>query len=230
MKQWWRYPFAVAGPLSVTAATLISLTGVASALVVAQSWGFFPGALAFVVSFGGIRLTRSRFMQKRDIVLPKIRKPARRQVAGGVAGAGPFVVVIALGWRQAWIWPLFAASFLVYEAELRWRWARRGYAGDPRWARDWSPEADPAYKFRALSFLISRRYEEARQLLQKALETEPGDPALLYNVACAEALAGDRDAAIGHVIDAASLDARLRKRARTDPDLASIRNDPRFPR
>jgi len=86
------------------------------------------------------------------------------------------------------------------------------------------------WMFRASPHLRAGRHDEARQVLQEGLEAKPGHPALLYNLACAEALAGDSEAALDHLGEAAAADERVRTWAEKDSDLDSIRDDPRFPR
>jgi tetratricopeptide (TPR) repeat protein len=98
-----------------------------------------------------------------------------------------------------------------------------GKPGEPHEVSSWE------YEFRAIPHLNAGRYEEARRLLQEALEAKPGNPSILYNLACAEARAGDADAALEHLNDALSGDESLRGYLQTDADLASIRDDPRFP-
>jgi uncharacterized Ntn-hydrolase superfamily protein len=51
-----------------------------------------------------------------------------------------------------------------------------------------------------------------------------------YNLACFEALAGRRDAAFDHLEEALGRDAGLKTLAADDPDLDSLRDDPRFAR
>jgi tetratricopeptide (TPR) repeat protein len=84
--------------------------------------------------------------------------------------------------------------------------------------------------FPAFPDLKAGRYEEAMQMLREGLETKPDNPAILYNLACAEALAGYSDAALEHLNAAVAGDEVFREPAQTDGDLASIRDDPRFPR
>jgi tetratricopeptide (TPR) repeat protein len=73
------------------------------------------------------------------------------------------------------------------------------------------------------------RYEEAKGLLVAALDEHEADNGiLLYNLACAEARLGERDAAIDHLAAAFEERSDLRKSAPEDEDLASIRDDPRF--
>jgi quercetin dioxygenase-like cupin family protein len=85
------------------------------------------------------------------------------------------------------------------------------------------------YEFLALPHLHAGRYEEAKRLLHEALEAKPGTPSIVYNLACAEALAGETDAALGHLNEAVAAEPGLGETARTDSDLDSIRDDPRFP-
>lgn len=86
------------------------------------------------------------------------------------------------------------------------------------------------YVFAASPHLRERRYDEARQVLQEGLEAKPGNPALLYNLACAEALAGGRDKALDLLNESVATEERFREYAQTDEDFESIRDDPRFPR
>jgi quercetin dioxygenase-like cupin family protein len=69
-------------------------------------------------------------------------------------------------------------------------------------------------------------YEGAAALLRKALEEGP-DPGLSYNLACMEARLGHSDAAIEQLRQVVD-EPRFRELAPNDPDLESIRDDPRF--
>ena len=73
------------------------------------------------------------------------------------------------------------------------------------------------------------RYEEAKRYLQLLLERYPEHPGMTYNLACAEARLGETDAAMTHLEEAMERDSRFSEYARTDEDLASLRDDPRFP-
>ena len=86
------------------------------------------------------------------------------------------------------------------------------------------------YMFAASPFLREGRYDEARQVLHEGLEAKPGNAGLLYNLACAEALAGNPDKALDLLNESISTDEGFREYAQTDADFASIRDDPRFPR
>lgn len=70
-------------------------------------------------------------------------------------------------------------------------------------------------------------YEQAIALLEQSLGRHPGNEAILFNLACCEALAGRRDDAVEHLRLAAASE-RMRKLAETDSDFDSIRDDPRF--
>jgi tetratricopeptide (TPR) repeat protein len=71
-------------------------------------------------------------------------------------------------------------------------------------------------------------YRGAKEVLLDALERQPDQAIYRYNLACAEARLGERDAAIEHLL-AAAKEERFLVLAQTDEDLASIRDDPRFP-
>jgi hypothetical protein len=51
-----------------------------------------------------------------------------------------------------------------------------------------------------------------------------------YQLACVEALAGNRERALDELQLAVDGSDRLRRSAQTDEDFASIRDDPRFPK
>jgi len=65
--------------------------------------------------------------------------------------------------------------------------------------------------------------------LAEALERRPDHPGMLYVLACAEALAGRHDAAIGHLRRAIALRPTLAETARGNEDFASIRDRPDWP-
>jgi hypothetical protein len=84
------------------------------------------------------------------------------------------------------------------------------------------------YFFPALPAMRDGDYDTARAILEENL-TEKDAPVIRYQLACVEALAGNRDRALEELAIAADGSERLRAHARTDEDLASIRDDPRFP-
>jgi hypothetical protein len=58
----------------------------------------------------------------------------------------------------------------------------------------------------------------------------PGSGITVYNLACALARAGRREEALARIREAATLEDRFLELAQTDDDLASIWDDPSFPR
>jgi tetratricopeptide (TPR) repeat protein len=72
-------------------------------------------------------------------------------------------------------------------------------------------------------------YDGARQALERGLEQYPGNAGIHFNLACVESLAGRTDAAFEHLREAVARgDERMLRLARTDDDLAPLRDDPRF--
>jgi len=72
------------------------------------------------------------------------------------------------------------------------------------------------------------RLDEAIAALRSGLEAAPGQPLLLYNLACYHSLAGDVSAAVDLLTKAISLDDRFRDLTGTESDFDPIRSDPRF--
>ncbi len=70
------------------------------------------------------------------------------------------------------------------------------------------------------------RDRAAKQLV--VVEKRPDDPVAHFNAACFEARAGQADEAIEHLQRAVELNDRIKELIRTDEDLDSIREDPRF--
>jgi tetratricopeptide (TPR) repeat protein len=81
----------------------------------------------------------------------------------------------------------------------------------------------------AAPFLESGKLDRGIAVFERALSEHPGNPSVLYNLACFEALAGRVDEALGHLGEAVEADPRTREWARSDSDFDSIRDDPRFP-
>ena len=65
--------------------------------------------------------------------------------------------------------------------------------------------------------------------LAAALEKRPDHPATLYNLACAEALAGRTDDALAHLRRALELKPEWTEMAQGDEDFASVRDAPDWP-
>jgi tetratricopeptide (TPR) repeat protein len=97
--------------------------------------------------------------------------------------------------------------------------AKAGVAFTPQ---PWEPNRD------VFALLDAGRPEEAKRLLEEALDRYQDRSTLHYNLACAEALLGEADEALEHLRLAVEARPSLADSAREDTDLASIRDDPRF--
>jgi len=80
----------------------------------------------------------------------------------------------------------------------------------------------------ALAAYNAGDYETAVEKQRAVVEKRPDNLLALFNAACFEAKAGRTDEAIEHLRQAAALDDRIKENIRTDEDLDSIREDPRF--
>jgi tetratricopeptide (TPR) repeat protein len=72
-------------------------------------------------------------------------------------------------------------------------------------------------------------YAEAKRLLAETLAEHPDAGGVLYNLACAEAQLGEREAALGHLRRALEIHPGFAEPIHSDDDLASLRDDPGFP-
>ena len=83
--------------------------------------------------------------------------------------------------------------------------------------------------FAANSYADAGDLEQARKLVDGALDKHPDVWQGHYNAACLEARLGDRERAFAHLERALELEpARVREFAADDSDFAAIRDDPRF--
>ena len=71
-------------------------------------------------------------------------------------------------------------------------------------------------------------HAKAVEILRSVAEEHPNAGIVLYNLACAEVLAGEPDEAFGHLARAIDLEERFRESARTDEDFTSVRERPEF--
>jgi uncharacterized Zn-binding protein involved in type VI secretion len=76
--------------------------------------------------------------------------------------------------------------------------------------------------------LIRTDPERAREILAEGLAAKPGSPTLHYNLACLEAIRGNRGAAIEALLAAIAGRPETAAWARDDEDFASLRDDPEF--
>ncbi len=85
------------------------------------------------------------------------------------------------------------------------------------------------YSAEAFPLFEQGEYAKAKEILADAHERYPEGGGILYNLACAEARLGEHDAALAHLSQAVSRESQFAEYAKTDDDLVSIRDDPRFP-
>lgn len=97
-----------------------------------------------------------------------------------------------------------------------------GKPGEAYSPRPWETNRD------VFAALDAGRPEEAKRILFDALDRYENRSTLYYNLACAEALLGEADAALEHLELALRSRPALGDLARDDADLESIRDDPRF--
>lgn len=82
----------------------------------------------------------------------------------------------------------------------------------------------------AYPYYQRKEYGRALEIMRAALADHPGNPNVLYNLACMESLSGEREAALEHLNAALQADPSRLEWARSDSDFDSIRDDPGFPR
>ena len=99
--------------------------------------------------------------------------------------------------------------------------------------------AKPGEAFRISPWEVNREiiplfergdFAAVKERLESFVEENPESAGSLYNLACAEAMLGEKDAALEHLARAVKLHPPFAESAREDDDLASIRDDPRFGR
>ncbi len=81
----------------------------------------------------------------------------------------------------------------------------------------------------ALRFWPTEEWDRAIEVLEGHLAETPDHPGTQYNLACAHARNGDSEVALDHLERAVELRPQFAEAAQTDDDLASLRDDPRFP-
>jgi Flp pilus assembly protein TadD len=77
--------------------------------------------------------------------------------------------------------------------------------------------------------LLRAREERASASQSRGLEQHPDDPSLLFDLGCADALAGQLDDALAHVARALELNPEWKEHAGNDPDLEEVRKLPECP-
>jgi mannose-6-phosphate isomerase-like protein (cupin superfamily) len=71
-------------------------------------------------------------------------------------------------------------------------------------------------------------HAKAAEILRSVVDEHPDAGIVLYNLACAETLAGEPDQALEHLRRSIELEERFREYARTDEDFATIRDRSEF--
>jgi quercetin dioxygenase-like cupin family protein len=97
--------------------------------------------------------------------------------------------------------------------------ATPGQAYTPTGWELWAP-ADQLYR--------AGRYEEAADVALDLVSANPQYPALLYNLACCESLAGRKADAIGHLRLAVERSDEVQSYLAEDSDLDALRSEPEF--
>ncbi len=99
--------------------------------------------------------------------------------------------------------------------------------GEAYQAIDWG-EAWP-FQSASMSAYGEQRYADALAEVRSGLERVPDHPALHYNYACFATLAGETgDETFVHLHRSVELFPPFARQARSDDDLAAVRDDPRF--
>jgi adenylate cyclase len=98
--------------------------------------------------------------------------------------------------------------------------ARRSIAGNPGDTR--------AMQLGAIAAMTLGQDQQARTWAERALEVDPNEVATLYNVACLSVRLGDHERALDLLERAVSLGWSRAEWLRQDPDVAPVREQPRF--
>ena len=82
------------------------------------------------------------------------------------------------------------------------------------------------HAFAADRHRASGDFEAMAAEIAAGLEEHPGNPSLLYDLGCAEALAGRLEDGLAHVLEALELKPEWQDHAKKDPDLEQVRKLP----
>jgi tetratricopeptide (TPR) repeat protein len=80
----------------------------------------------------------------------------------------------------------------------------------------------------ALVHFSTKDYDKAVEALEDLRVETPEDPGVLYNLACAESLRGNKEQALEHLRRSVAIDPSFRELAQKDSDFDAIREDPEF--
>jgi tetratricopeptide (TPR) repeat protein len=122
--------------------------------------------------------------------------------------------------------PLTAELMRAEEPYLEGRWAE-AEAAYRRYV-DSNPGNAFAWNRLGTSQVQQKKYGDGVKSLERAIEIGGGAPVDYYNLACAYALSGAPDKALDNVERAITAGFKRRAQYESDPDLASLRELPRF--
>ena len=80
----------------------------------------------------------------------------------------------------------------------------------------------------ALVHFSTKDYDKAVEALEALRADTPEDPGVLFNLACAESLRGNKEQAFEHLRRSVEIDPSFRELAEKDSDFDAIRDDPEF--
>lgn len=75
----------------------------------------------------------------------------------------------------------------------------------------------------------AKEYDAAIALAHEGLQLHPDDARLVYNLACVEAITGEAESALAHLVTAVRIRPDLAEVAAHDDDFGTLRGDRRFP-
>jgi tetratricopeptide (TPR) repeat protein len=163
----------------------------------------------------------------------------------------------AIALKPEWSWPYNGLGVVLFETG-REEDARAAFAKaselDPEWSRPHSdlsillrqserldeaereaaiaielaPDRLDALTAYANALKAKGKLEEAERYYRRAAEADPRHPTPHYNLACFYSLRGEAGKAIENLEKAFAIDPSFARFAKTDPDLASLRDLPRF--
>jgi mannose-6-phosphate isomerase-like protein (cupin superfamily) len=91
------------------------------------------------------------------------------------------------------------------------------------WGEAWTFHSE------SMAAYSEQRYADALDAVRRGLETSPDQPGLNFNYACFSSLAGEvDDETFSHLKRSVELFEPFRQQARSDDDLAAVRDDARF--
>jgi len=91
-----------------------------------------------------------------------------------------------------------------------------------------APQTPEEYYHHAIVRMNAAQYQQAEELLAKALRAGAQGPHVSYALACLRAQTNDPEAALVHLKEAIRGDGHCRALARQDRDFAPLIDDPRF--